>query len=1009
MATYIPGITDYIPQVQPFKPDFNFLNNVLQFKQNKYDQNYKAISQKYGALLNSPMMRADNIEKRNEFFKMIDNDIKRMSGMDLSLQQNVDSANTVFDSFLQNKDLVYDMTFTKQHNKQKQIGLNYKGKDGYWDEGLKFLDYKAKEYQNASKEDAMNISPGEYVPKVDIQGEAKKYITELFNAGKGDVFGIEQINYSPDGRYQIKLKNGKLLDTPLQTLLMTQFADDPRVKSMFYTKAYVDRESYIEQNLEKFGGNRDAAEDDYFTKVDFKVKEAKYYQQEMQKLAESVRAKKAIIEKQIKKRGTSGTDDLAKAYEAAGIDVSTIDRSLDHTDEIAKIADSLLNPDQDRDTRRRTIDAFMSNSLLKNKIIESSDNIARLTGSIDIKEDPYHLKEYDHSLKINELITQSSLNRQETRERYALEDQLEKNKRIYDISAAIAKGEITGDSVVRGSLVTNSNKPTIIKDFAGTTTGTENSKELEENQQAVTDASNSFFKSQNALSSGYTNTLLDLASGKQEGDANEVKRAQITLQGIWGTAKKDQNGKVIGFGYDPATNSLYNEKGQRVADPESMITDKTSTAIYKNALAMARENKDIDSHSMFLNGVGKNYMKKRDLSLQLYTAANDNVINNNKVIKNLVQYDDMEDKIGWDEMFTSDSKLKSRPQFVKDYIASMKKFAPRESIDADDASDKYDDYMEQYNKTYYSSPKGIKSWYGTPEFQMLGGGKTAGNAFLYSANTKEPGSDASRGLLGIYTDALNGGIFTFDNQTTVDDAEDENNENAKLAMQNWIADLRNGVTSGKNSEAFSAELYYMDLALSDPNYAGALVKFPEAWIESHKAKKGQAKTWADDPDISKGVGVYFNKKAAKNDLTESFRLKPYDILINHAPVKLSDPKGGDITIGKRKPDGTIEVHGNLFGYPKGSNKLESRSIYYNYTNDPGGETLVTGLEKLLETVSQANKSYEQNNFKWIYDPEELPNVQRMLYEASGEQLPMNPIESFSQNVSSVRNLIPTLR
>ena len=30
MATYLPGITDYIPQIQPFKPDFNTFNNILQ-------------------------------------------------------------------------------------------------------------------------------------------------------------------------------------------------------------------------------------------------------------------------------------------------------------------------------------------------------------------------------------------------------------------------------------------------------------------------------------------------------------------------------------------------------------------------------------------------------------------------------------------------------------------------------------------------------------------------------------------------------------------------------------------------------------------------------------------------------------------------------------------------------------------------------------------------------------------------------------------------------------------
>ena len=33
MATYLQGVTDYIPDYQPFQPDLNFYNNYLQTKQ----------------------------------------------------------------------------------------------------------------------------------------------------------------------------------------------------------------------------------------------------------------------------------------------------------------------------------------------------------------------------------------------------------------------------------------------------------------------------------------------------------------------------------------------------------------------------------------------------------------------------------------------------------------------------------------------------------------------------------------------------------------------------------------------------------------------------------------------------------------------------------------------------------------------------------------------------------------------------------------------------------------
>ena len=88
MASYLNGAPQYIPQIQPYQPDLNFLNNLLQTKQSAYDKNYDALSKRYGSLLNSPMMRQDNIEKRQEFFNVIDNDIKRISGMDLSFLSN---------------------------------------------------------------------------------------------------------------------------------------------------------------------------------------------------------------------------------------------------------------------------------------------------------------------------------------------------------------------------------------------------------------------------------------------------------------------------------------------------------------------------------------------------------------------------------------------------------------------------------------------------------------------------------------------------------------------------------------------------------------------------------------------------------------------------------------------------------------------------------------------------------------------------------------------------------
>ena len=95
MATYIQGLTDYIPQIQPFSPDYNFYSGVLDFKQGKYDASRQKLSNLYGSLLNAPLTREQNVETRDKFFKTIEQDIKKMGAMDLSLSQNTEAASGI--------------------------------------------------------------------------------------------------------------------------------------------------------------------------------------------------------------------------------------------------------------------------------------------------------------------------------------------------------------------------------------------------------------------------------------------------------------------------------------------------------------------------------------------------------------------------------------------------------------------------------------------------------------------------------------------------------------------------------------------------------------------------------------------------------------------------------------------------------------------------------------------------------------------------------------------------
>ena len=86
MATYIQGVTDYIPQFQPFEPDYNFYQNIMQTKQSQYDSNWKALNNMYSEYYNADLTREPNIKKRDTYLKDIEFNLKRVSQLDLSLE-----------------------------------------------------------------------------------------------------------------------------------------------------------------------------------------------------------------------------------------------------------------------------------------------------------------------------------------------------------------------------------------------------------------------------------------------------------------------------------------------------------------------------------------------------------------------------------------------------------------------------------------------------------------------------------------------------------------------------------------------------------------------------------------------------------------------------------------------------------------------------------------------------------------------------------------------------------
>lgn len=263
MATYLQGVTDYIPDYQPFQPNLNFYANLLQAKQTQYDSNYKAINNLYAQLYNADLTRTDNIEKKDNLLKQIDYNLKRVSGLDLSLQQNVDQATQVFRPFYEDKYLMKDMAWTKNFNNtyNSAIGLknssDEKQSKKYWDTGVKELQYRREEFKDAAADEALNMASPTYTS---YDNALEKYL----KIAKDMNLSVDITKPDPSGLYFIRQKNGELILPTLQKLFMSTYATDPNLQKVYQTQAYVNRKDYIYQNADtKFNGDKLAAEKDY--------------------------------------------------------------------------------------------------------------------------------------------------------------------------------------------------------------------------------------------------------------------------------------------------------------------------------------------------------------------------------------------------------------------------------------------------------------------------------------------------------------------------------------------------------------------------------------------------------------------------------------------------------------------------------------------------------------------------------------------------------------------------
>ena len=403
MATYLQGVTDYIPDIQPFQPDYNILTQALATKEAQYQQGYDKISDIYGTLLNSNMTHSENIERRDRYFTQIQNEIQKIAGLDLSKQDNVTAATQVFKPLIEDKYIHKDMAFTQSFETGMMQSQNYKNCVGddcdgsWWETGDLELQYRRQEFANANLGDTLGFQNLSYTPFHNAYKMAIDYAKELG-------FEAENVTISPDGMYQITTTNGVQIVPNLTQYMMASIGNNSKVVETFKTQAYVDRKNYISATAQQYGGE-EQAERQYFTEIFTAVEQENRRQQELlEQQNQTLNNKKKIVEEN-KKAGIDPNYDKNPEALLQGLDQQqqVVNANKKQVNTITDLSNPNIIPNLPVDQLRRRVDAIIANQTMEETLFAAAGDYAMLTQKIDIKADEFAKLKVLHNYKMAEI------------------------------------------------------------------------------------------------------------------------------------------------------------------------------------------------------------------------------------------------------------------------------------------------------------------------------------------------------------------------------------------------------------------------------------------------------------------------------------------------------------------------------------------------------------------------------------------------------------------------------
>ena len=257
MATYIKGSKSYVPDIKPFTPDYKFLSAVLETRTDKYDANFKATNDVYNKVVYADLSRQDTKERRDQFAEQIGPQIEKISGMDLSLQQNADNARSVFAPFYQDDLTVKDIVFTSKYRDEMAYAnrlldsTDSKMHERYWETGIRGMQYRMDDFINGSEQQALQAQLPKYIQDADLFELATEYLEGMDPPLK---MKVDHYGENSDGTantdWIITEQNGRLITGQALQAVQSALLDNPTVQRAYQEDAFVKSRNFASQGMQ---------------------------------------------------------------------------------------------------------------------------------------------------------------------------------------------------------------------------------------------------------------------------------------------------------------------------------------------------------------------------------------------------------------------------------------------------------------------------------------------------------------------------------------------------------------------------------------------------------------------------------------------------------------------------------------------------------------------------------------------------------------------------------------